>query len=81
MRVERISSWVPVPDEIEEDRSHFQAMIDYYVSGEVGRPLTLRERITGRRFWTGANGTALEFRVGWRWMVHRVLHPRLWRSR
>lgn len=56
-------AWFPITLETFEDELH--ATVEYVMSPKVV-PLTLRERIVGRRVWTSSTGFKLDVDVTWR---------------
>lgn len=68
LSVQKMAAVVPLSAEVVEDLPVMVAMTEYFIrySYQPVPPLTLRERITGRRYWTASNGYTLRLSVGWR---------------
>ena len=81
MEFTKISTWMAVSQEAIDDAPYTQAHVDLLFSGERERPLALRERITGWRYFTANNDITITIRVGWRATVYDVLHPLAWYRR
>lgn len=64
--VTKLASFVLMTDEALADAHVVSAQVSYVLSGESGKPLTLRERVTRRRIYVARDGYRLVLMVGWR---------------